>query len=72
MKVAPANITQTALDGLTRAREQAATASQRIATGPIEAKDIVSLKTAEHAFKANAAVLDVAKRMQERLLDIFA
>lgn len=71
MKIAPANITQTALDGLTRAREQAATASQRIATGPVEAEDIVSLKVAEHSFKANAAVLGVAQRMQERLLDIF-
>jgi flagellar basal body rod protein FlgC len=40
--------------------------------GPIEAEDIVSLKTAEHAFKANAAVLAATKRMEERLLDILA
>jgi len=40
--------------------------------GPVEAEDIVSLKTAELAFKTNAAVLDVAKRLQDRLLDIFA
>jgi hypothetical protein len=30
------------------------------------------LKTAGLAFKVNAAVLDVAKRVQGRLLDIFA
>ncbi|MBL6954890.1 MAG: hypothetical protein ISR50_19830 [Alphaproteobacteria bacterium] len=71
MKIAPSNLTQTALDGLNRAKEQAATASQRIAAGPLEAEDVVSLKLAEHAFKANAAVLNVAKRMQDRLLDIF-
>ncbi|NQV61218.1 MAG: hypothetical protein HQ502_16245 [Alphaproteobacteria bacterium] len=71
MKIAPSNLTQTALDGLTRAKEQAATASQRIVAGPLEAEDVVSLKQAEHAFKANAAVLNVAKRMQDRLLDIF-
>jgi len=70
MKIAPSNLTQTALDGLTRAKEQAATASQRIVAGPLEAEDVVSLKQAEHAFKANAAVLNVAKRMQDRLLDI--
>ena len=72
MKVAQTNITQTALEGPTRAREQAAASSQRIAAGPVEAEDIVSLKSAEHAFKANAAVLDVAHRMHDRLLDIFA
>ena len=72
MQIAPTNIAQTALDGLSRAREQAATASQRIAAGPLEAEDIVSLKSTEQAFKANAAVLAVAKRMHERLLDIFA
>lgn len=70
MKIAPSNLTQTALDGLTRAKEQAATASQRIVAGLLEAEDVVSLKQAEHAFKANAAVLNVAKRMQDRLLDI--
>ncbi len=72
MKVAATNITQTAFDGLSRAREQAATASQRIAAGPLEAEDVVSLNNAAHAFKANAAVLDVARRMQDRLLDMFA
>ncbi len=72
MKVAPANITQTAFEGLSRAKEQADAASQRIAAGPLEVEDVMSLKFAEHAFKANAAVLDVAKRMHDRLLDIFA
>ncbi|MBT7756049.1 MAG: hypothetical protein HN732_01905 [Rhodospirillaceae bacterium] len=72
MNIAPSNIAQTALTGLSRATEQADTASKRIVAGPLEAEDVVSLKTAEHAFKANAAVLEVAKRMQERLLDIFA
>ena len=72
MKAAPANITQTALQGLSRAREQAAAASQRIAAGPIEAEDIVSLNAAEQATKANAAVLGADRRMHDRLLDIFA
>ncbi|MDP6688509.1 MAG: hypothetical protein QF384_03325 [Alphaproteobacteria bacterium] len=63
---------QTALEGITKAREQAAASSQRLAKGPVEAEDIVSLKLSEHAFKANAAVMGAAKRMQDRLLDIFA
>ncbi len=72
MKVIPGNAAQTALEGLSRSRAQAATASQRIAAGPVEAEDIVSLKIAELAFKANGAVLGAAKRMEERLLDILA
>ncbi len=72
MNVTSSSITHAALDGLSRAREQAASASRRIAEGPIEAKDVVDLKIAEHAFKANAAVLGVANRMQDRLLDILA
>ncbi len=40
--------------------------------GPVEAEDIVSLKTGEHAFKANGTVFNTAKWMEERLLDILA
>ncbi|MDA1100486.1 MAG: hypothetical protein O2967_16030 [Proteobacteria bacterium] len=72
MKAAPANIIQTAFDGLVRARDQADIASQRIAAGPREAEDLMLLKSSGRAFKANAAVLDVAKGMHDRLLDIFA
>ena len=72
MRIASGNMVQTALEGVTKAREQGAEASQRLAKGPVEAEDIVSLKVAEHAFRANAAVMGVAKRMQDRLLDIFA
>ena len=72
MKEISGNAARIALDGLSRSHAQAATASQRIVAGPIEAEDIVSLKTAEHAFKANAAVLAATKRMGERLLDILA
>ncbi len=72
MKVPSTQVSQTSLEGMHRAREQAASAARRIVEGPIEAEDIVSLNLAEHAFKANAAVLGTEKRMQERLLDIFA
>ena len=47
MKITPGYMTgnsgQTALNGLTKATEQAAAAAQRIVEGPIEAKDIVDL-----------------------------
>jgi len=75
MKITPGYMTgnsgQTALNGLTKATEQAA-AAQRIVEGPIEAKDIVDLKVSEHAFKSSAAVLSADKRMHDRLLDILS
>jgi hypothetical protein len=76
MKITPGYMTgnsgQTALNGLTKATEQAAAAAQRIVEGPIEAKDIVDLKVSEHAFKSSAAVLSADKRMHDRLLDILS
>ena len=71
MKEISGNAARIALDGLSRSHAQAATASQRIVAGPIEAEDIVSLKTAEHAFKARATVFGTEKRLHARLLDIF-
>ena len=71
MTAISANISQTALEGLNRAKEQATAASGRIVAGSPEVKDIVSLKTAEHAFKASATVFGTEKRLHDRLLDIF-
>ena len=72
MKIAAGSIPQTAINGLTKARAQAAAAAQRIVEGPVQAKDIVSLKQSEHAFKASAAVLNADKRMHDRLLAILS
>lgn len=73
MNVTPtssADLFRTSVQGLQRAEAQANKAAQKIAEGEIEAKHIVDLKTAEAAHKANAAVIRVADRMQDDLLDI--
>ena len=43
-----------------------------IASGGLEVTDIVDLRTAEHAFSANAVVLRTADEMAGRLLDVLA
>ena len=73
MKVTPpstADLFRTGVQGLKKAEAQAHDAAQKIAAGEVEAKHIVDLKTAEAAHKANAAVIRIADRMHEELLDI--
>ena len=70
MKVASTDVLQTAVQGLHKASEKAAGAAERIVTGPVEAEDVVDLKTAEIEFKANAKVVKTAEELQDRLLDI--
>jgi len=67
-----ASIFQTGVQGLQKAESQAADAARKIAEGEVEAEHIVNLITAEAAHKANAAVIRVADRMQDQLLDILA
>lgn len=62
----------TAVQGLKRASAQAGEAAGRIAGGEIEPRTVVAPKTAETAFKANAAVIRTADEMQHRLLDVLA
>jgi hypothetical protein len=70
--IAPVGALPTALSGLNRATEKANAAAENIASGEVRAEDIVDLKIAETAFKANAAVVRTAAEMDKRLLDIFA
>jgi hypothetical protein len=73
MNVSPtssADLFRTGAQGLQRAEAQANKAAQKLADGELEAKHIIDLKTAEAAHKANAAVLGVADRMHDDLLDI--
>ncbi len=63
---------RTAQQGLQKAEAQAGKAAQKLAEGELEAKHVVDLKIAEAAHKANAAVIRVAQRMQDDLLDILA
>jgi hypothetical protein len=60
----------TGVHGLEKAETQASAAAQKIATGEVEATHIVDLKTVASAHKVNAAVLGVADRMHDQLLDI--
>jgi flagellar basal body rod protein FlgC len=70
--IAPVGALPTALSGLNRATEKANAAAENIASGEVRAEDIVDLKIAETAFKANAAVVRTAAEMDKRLLDLFA
>ena len=72
MKIAASDAYATAVNGLQRASSQAGKAAERIASGEIEPRPIVELKTAETAFKANAAVIRTLNDMDDRLLDILA
>lgn len=67
-----ADVFRTAVQGLQKAEAQAGKAAQKLAEGELDAKHIVDLKIAEAAHKANAAVIRVAGRMQDDLLDILA
>jgi hypothetical protein len=70
--IAPVGVLPTALNGLNRATEKANAAAANIASGRVEAEDIVDLKLATMAFKANAAVVRAADELDKRLLDIVA
>jgi hypothetical protein len=70
--IPPAGVIPTALAGLNRASDRAERAASRIAGGEIDGKDIVELKLAEVAFKANAKVIRTATDLEQRLLDILA
>jgi hypothetical protein len=70
--VSPVGVLPTALAGLNRASAKAEQAADRIASGAIDAKDIVELKLAEVAFKANAKVIRSAAETERRLLDVLA
>lgn len=72
MKISGSDAFATAVQGLRRATSQANSAAQRIVEGEIEPRPIVELKSAEHGFKANAAVIRTLDEMDERLLDILA
>ena len=72
MTITATNGYASAVQGLSRASATAGSAAARIASGEIEPRPIVELKTAEHAFKANAAVLRTLDEMNDRLLDILA
>lgn len=72
MNIAGTNALATAVQGLQRASNQANTAAQRIVEGEVDAKPIVELKSAEHGFAANAAVIRTLDEMDDRLLDILA
>lgn len=71
----------TALSGMTAASRKVDEAATSIANAGIDGTppaengyidEIVSIKTAETAFKANAAVIRTSDEMQDRLLDILA
>jgi len=70
--IAPTGVLPIALAGLTRASDQADQAANRIASGEIDAKDLVELKLAEVAFKANAKVIGDTADTEQRVLDILA
>ncbi len=72
MKITGSDAYATAVQGLQRANAQADKAANRIVSGEIEARPIVELKTAETAFKANAAVIRTLDELDDRLLDILA
>ena len=70
--ISPVGVLPTALAGLNRATAKAETAATNIASGEVRAEDIVDLKLASTAFKANAAVARTAQDLDKTLLDILA
>lgn len=58
--------------GLHRSGQQLHAAAQNVASGQLEPRDVVDLRTAEHSFDANAAVLRTAEDMANSLLDVKA
>lgn len=68
------NAITTALSGLSAATKQVDQSAQSIATSPSNEKlieDIVDIKVAETAYKANLSVIKVANELSEELLHIF-
>ncbi len=69
-------IRQNALQGLQAASKEVADKAERISnsfvSGEDPTSDIVDLKQAEHAFKANAKILKVADQLDQDVLDILA
>ena len=73
MKIAPnTNMFVTAIQGMSKAETKANEAASKLASGEIDARDVVDLKLAETAHKANALVFRTADRMTDQLLDILA
>lgn len=66
------SILSTALNGMTNAISRVDRAAQNIANAPATQdsmiEDIVDIKSAQHQFKANLAVLRVQNDMQDELL----
>ena len=68
------NAITSALSGLNTATKQVENAAQSIATSPSQEnliEDVVDIKVAETAYKANVAVLRVADELNEELLNTF-
>lgn len=67
------SILSTALNGITNAVSRVDRAAQNIANAPATQdsmiEDIVDIKSAEHAYKANLAVLRVHDDMQKELIN---
>lgn len=63
-----------ALGGLNKAAQEVSNSAQRISSGEElgDAEPIVELKQAELAFKANAKVLEIDKKLGDYLLDVLA
>lgn len=73
MNIAPTtSMFVTAILGMSKAETKANEAASKLASGDIDARDIVELKLAETAHKANAAVFRTADKMTDQLLDILA
>ena len=72
------NAFYSALSGIRAAEQQTQKAADGISRFSIEkddtnlVRDIVDLKTAKHALKANVNVMKAADEMEEQLLDIYA
>jgi len=68
------NAITSALSGLNTATKQVENAAQNIASGSSQEniiEDVVDIKVAETAYKANVAVLNVADELNEELLSTF-
>jgi flagellar hook protein FlgE len=61
-----------ALQGISRASERVATAASDIASGNIEAENMVEMKLAERDYQANAKSLKIQMDMEKDILDILA
>ena len=73
MSVSPVNtssVYSNAVNGINNATAQLNQASQNIANGPIDPKDVVSLSQASTNVQANVAVLKAEDKAQKSLLNI--